>query len=67
MENTTAFSLPFQYMVNCDKIPSLPVITFNVGGRAYKLTGDQYVLKVRTCACAILVQQGATEIGSPAR
>ncbi|XP_019723105.1 cathepsin D [Hippocampus comes] len=34
-----------EYMVNCDKIPSLPVITFNVGGRAYKLTGDQYVLK----------------------
>lgn len=37
----------FQYMVSCDKIPSLPVITFNVGGQSYTLTGDQYVLKVR--------------------
>uniref|UniRef100_A0AAQ5Z6U4 Cathepsin D n=1 Tax=Amphiprion ocellaris TaxID=80972 RepID=A0AAQ5Z6U4_AMPOC len=34
-----------EYMINCDKIPSLPVITFNVGGQSYSLTGDQYVLK----------------------
>uniref|UniRef100_A0A8D3DSK2 Cathepsin D n=1 Tax=Scophthalmus maximus TaxID=52904 RepID=A0A8D3DSK2_SCOMX len=34
-----------EYMVSCDKIPSLPVITFNLGGRGYSLTGDQYVLK----------------------
>ncbi|CAF89152.1 unnamed protein product, partial [Tetraodon nigroviridis] len=37
----------FQYMVSCDKIPTLPVITFNIGGKPYSLTGDQYVLKVR--------------------
>lgn len=40
----------FQYMVSCDKIPSLPVITFSVGGQSYTLTGEQYVLKVRPCA-----------------
>lgn len=34
-------------MVSCDKVPSLPVISFNVGGRSYALTGEQYVLKVR--------------------
>lgn len=35
-----------EYMVICDKIPSLPVVTFNLGGKDYSLTGDQYVLKV---------------------
>ncbi|XP_072277822.1 cathepsin D-like [Pyxicephalus adspersus] len=35
-----------EYMVICDKIPSLPVVTFNFGGKDYSLTGEQYVLKV---------------------
>ncbi|XP_076012019.1 cathepsin D [Genypterus blacodes] len=34
-----------EYMVNCDKIPTLPVITFKLGGRTYSLTGEQYILK----------------------
>ena len=33
-------------MVDCKKVPSLPVITFTVGGKPYSLTGEQYVLKV---------------------
>ncbi|XP_068170083.1 cathepsin D [Antennarius striatus] len=35
-----------EYMVKCESVPSLPVITFKVGGKAYALTGDQYTLKV---------------------
>lgn len=35
-----------EYMVLCDKIPSLPVVTFRLGGVDYSLTGEQYVLKV---------------------
>ncbi|KAM8894132.1 cathepsin D [Spinachia spinachia] len=35
-----------EYMVSCDKVPSLPVVSFTVGGRSYALTGEQYVLKV---------------------
>jgi len=34
-----------EYMVSCDKIPTLPVITFTLGGQSYSLTGEQYVLK----------------------
>lgn len=33
-------------MVNCDKIPTMPDITFNLGGQSYSLTAEQYVLKV---------------------
>lgn len=52
----------FQYMINCDKVPSLPVITFTVGGQSYSLTGEQYVLKVRDCLPQMMcvVQQRAT-------
>ncbi|XP_045545668.1 cathepsin D [Salmo salar] len=34
-----------EYMVNCDKIPTMPDITFNLGGQSYSLTAEQYVLK----------------------
>uniref|UniRef100_A0A3P8YSV2 Cathepsin D n=2 Tax=Esox lucius TaxID=8010 RepID=A0A3P8YSV2_ESOLU len=34
-----------EYMVKCDKIPTMPVVTFNLGGKAFSLTADQYVLK----------------------
>ncbi|XP_073514863.1 cathepsin D-like [Phyllobates terribilis] len=35
-----------EYMVLCDKIPSMPVVTLRLGGVEYSLTADQYVLKV---------------------
>ncbi|KAK7929827.1 hypothetical protein WMY93_006222 [Mugilogobius chulae] len=34
-----------EYMVSCDKVPTLPSITFNIGGQSYTLTGEQYILK----------------------
>ncbi|KAM4652597.1 cathepsin D-like [Discoglossus pictus] len=37
-----------EYMVLCDKIPSLPTISFILGGVQYNLTGEQYVLKITT-------------------
>lgn len=46
-------------MVSCDKVPSLPVITFNVGGQSYSLTGEQYILKVRQ-EMLFVAQQEAT-------
>ncbi|NP_001296757.1 cathepsin D precursor [Clupea harengus] len=34
-----------EYMIDCKKVPTLPTISFNVGGKTYSLTGEQYVLK----------------------
>lgn len=33
-------------MIDCKKIPSLPVITFEIGGKRFNLTGEDYVMKV---------------------
>ncbi|KAM7015872.1 cathepsin D [Tautogolabrus adspersus] len=35
-----------EYMVSCDKVPTLPIITFTIGGQSYSLSGEQYILKV---------------------
>ncbi|KAM4702633.1 cathepsin D-like [Rhinophrynus dorsalis] len=35
-----------EYMVICNRIESLPTITFVLGGMQYNLTGEQYVLKI---------------------
>lgn len=35
-----------EYMVDCNKVTSLPVISFSLGGQTYTLTGEQYIMKV---------------------
>ncbi|XP_072282623.1 cathepsin D-like [Pyxicephalus adspersus] len=35
-----------EYIVDCSKVPSLPVISFILGGIPYNLTGEEYVLKI---------------------
>ncbi|GCC30267.1 cathepsin D-like [Chiloscyllium punctatum] len=35
-----------EYMIDCAKIPSLPVVTFKLGGKEFTLTGEQYVMKI---------------------
>ncbi|XP_020038773.1 renin [Castor canadensis] len=34
-----------EYVVNCNKVPTLPDISFHLGGRAYILTSADYVLQ----------------------
>lgn len=35
-----------EYVIPCNKVPTLPNITVTIGGKGYDLTGEQYVLKV---------------------
>jgi len=35
-----------EYMVPCDKVPTLPEITLDIAGKSYTLKGEDYILKV---------------------
>uniref|UniRef100_T1JF83 Peptidase A1 domain-containing protein n=1 Tax=Strigamia maritima TaxID=126957 RepID=T1JF83_STRMM len=35
-----------EYIVSCDLIPKLPIITIAIGGHSYNLTGEDYILQV---------------------
>ncbi|XP_033827275.1 napsin-A [Periophthalmus magnuspinnatus] len=34
-----------EYIIDCKKIPTLPVVSFNIGGIMYNLTGADYIMK----------------------
>ncbi|XP_056143260.1 napsin-A [Lampris incognitus] len=34
-----------EYLIDCKKIPTLPVVSFNIGGKMLNLTGNDYVIK----------------------
>lgn len=42
----TRCSLVFQYMIPCQKVSSLPEVTLKLGGKEYKLSAEDYTLKV---------------------
>ena len=33
-------------VVDCDKVPSLPDVSFKINGKVFTLTPEQYILKV---------------------
>ena len=44
-----------QYTVECDKVPSLPDLTFYFNGQGYPLKGTDYILEVQgTCMSAFM-------------
>lgn len=44
-----------QYVIECDKVPSLPDFTMYFNGKPFKLTGDDYILKAQSqCISAFM-------------
>ncbi|NWS97983.1 CATD protein, partial [Mionectes macconnelli] len=53
-----------EYLVPCDKVPTLPVITITLGGKPYNLTGEQYILQVSS-AGQIVCMSGFSGLDIP--
>ena len=52
MVGATPFFLnPKEYTLNCSMIPTLPTITFNIGGVAFPLAGADYVINAGEGIC----------------
>jgi len=42
-----------QYTVDCSRVPDLPDLTFNFGGKEFTITGEDYILQLQgTCVSA---------------
>lgn len=44
-----------EYFIDCKKIPSLPVISFNIGGKMFNLTGEDYIMKETQMGSSICI------------
>uniref|UniRef100_A0A672FPN5 Peptidase A1 domain-containing protein n=1 Tax=Salarias fasciatus TaxID=181472 RepID=A0A672FPN5_SALFA len=44
-----------EYFIDCKKIPSLPVISFNIGGKMFNLTGEDYIMKETQMGTSICI------------
>lgn len=50
-----ASALSGQYLIPCDRVTTLPPISFVINGKPFQLNGNEYVLKV---------QEGSTQVSS---
>jgi len=56
------FLNPNEFTIDCSKVPSLPTLSFVIGGVSFNLTGSDYVINVENVMCLF----GFTGIDMPA-
>jgi cathepsin D len=44
-----------QFMVDCNRVKDMPTVIFNIAGKPFPLTSDQYVIKVKPIASMELI------------